>query len=586
MVTMAIFLGATAQADPIRYVDDDALPGGDGASWETAFRFLQDALSASSRGDLETAEIHIAQGFYVTDRDEANPGGTGDRLATFQLINGVALKGGYAGLGAEDPDQRDLAAFETVLSGDLLGDDGNAYGNYGENSYHVVTGTGTDATAVLDGVTLRSGNADEAPTGDPNGRGGGLHIEGGSPLVNRCTFFKNQGKWGAAAATLYEGRPTFTECRFVDNHALGQAGALSSSGDGAIMIDCTIEQNVAEFGGGGIKNGGTLTLLRCTLTDNVTIDSHGGALYISGGAADARTLIMDCLFTGNCGGRGGGIYSSSADLTVVNSVLYGNCRGMGLWGGYVVIVNSTVTGNTISTHAGGIWAPSASCEIANSIVWGNTPYDLEYGSTFIPVVNNSNITGAPPEGMQNIDAEPLFIDPENGDFRLSLGSPCIDRGLEYSLPEDELDLDGDGNTTEPIPFDLDGNDRVTNLYPDVGAYEFQGPFGPPGDIDGDGTAGVLDFLILLESWGFCCAGDFDCDQVVENSDLVILLDMLGPCPPGPCPADLNGDGQIDTADVTLFLDIPYGPCPNCYADLDGDCRVGVTDVLLLLANWS
>jgi hypothetical protein len=517
MVTMAIFLGATAQADPIRYVDDDALPGGDGASWETAFRFLQDALSASSRGDLETAEIHIAQGFYVTDRDEANPGGTGDRLATFQLINGVALKGGYAGLGAEDPDQRDLAAFETVLSGDLLGDDGNAYGNYGENSYHVVTGTGTDATAVLDGVTLRSGNADEAPTGDPNGRGGGLHIEGGSPLVNRCTFFKNQGKWGAAAATLYEGRPTFTECRFVDNHALGQAGALSSSGDGAIMIDCTIEQNVAEFGGGGIKNGGTLTLLRCTLTDNVTIDSHGGALY---------------------------------------------------------------------THAGGIWAPSASCEIANSIVWGNTPYDLEYGSTFIPVVNNSNITGAPPEGMQNIDAEPLFIDPENGDFRLCLGSPCIDRGLEYSLPEDELDLDGDGNTTEPIPFDLDGNDRVTNLYPDVGAYEFQGPFGPPGDIDGDGTAGVLDFLILLESWGFCCAGDFDCDQVVENSDLVILLDMLGPCPPGPCPADLNGDGQIDTADVTLFLDIPYGPCPNCYADLDGDCRVGVTDVLLLLANWS
>ena len=51
---------------------------------------------------------------------------------------------------------------------------------------------------------------------------------------------------------------------------------------------------------------------------------------------------------------------------------------------------------------------------------------------------------------------------------------------------------------------------------------------------GDGTVGILDFLLLLAAWGPC---------------------------PGSCP-------------------------PACAADLDGDCEVGVTDFLLLLANWS
>jgi photosystem II stability/assembly factor-like uncharacterized protein len=56
----------------------------------------------------------------------------------------------------------------------------------------------------------------------------------------------------------------------------------------------------------------------------------------------------------------------------------------------------------------------------------------------------------------------------------------------------------------------------------------------PGDIDGDGTVGILDFLALLPAWGPCAE----------------------PCPPA------------------------------CAADLDGDCTVGVLDFLLLLANWS
>ena len=119
----------------VRYVDDDAPLGGDGSSWETAFKFLQDALAVALAGD----EIHVAQGTHRPDRDAANPNGTGARTATFQFRNGVALHGGYAGLGAADPDLRDIALYETILSADLLGDDEPGFGNNVENCYHVLT---------------------------------------------------------------------------------------------------------------------------------------------------------------------------------------------------------------------------------------------------------------------------------------------------------------------------------------------------------------------------------------------------------------------------------------------------------------
>ncbi len=83
-------IGVTSEA--AIYVDDDA-PGGDGTSWTTAFKYLQDALAVADVDD----EIRVAQGTYVPDRSSANPGGTGDRESTFQLIGGGGVCGGYAG---------------------------------------------------------------------------------------------------------------------------------------------------------------------------------------------------------------------------------------------------------------------------------------------------------------------------------------------------------------------------------------------------------------------------------------------------------------------------------------------------------
>ncbi|MEE8154935.1 MAG: hypothetical protein V3T53_08225 [Phycisphaerales bacterium] len=53
------------------------------------------------------------------------------------------------------------------------------------------------------------------------------------------------------------------------------------------------------------------------------------------------------------------------------------------------------------------------------------------------------------------------------------------------------------------------------------------------------------------------------------------------------PGDLNGDGTVGAADLLILLANwgPCGDCDDCIADIDGDCTVGASDLLILLVNW-
>jgi hypothetical protein len=90
--------------------------------------------------------------------------------------------------------------------------------------------------------------------------------------------------------------------------------------------------------------------------------------------------------------------------------------------------------------------------------------------------------------LGNIETNPNFVDANNPDpnlvnLRLLSDSPCIDAGDNAALPPDTADLDDDGDTAEPIPFDLDGNDRVWNGIVDMGAYEYLTPPPPISSAD-------------------------------------------------------------------------------------------------------
>ena len=152
------------------YVDASAPgPDYDGASWGTAYTDLQLALGAASAGD----EIRIADGTY-------KPTSSTDRTISFVLRDGVAIRGGYAGYGTADPDACDIAAFPTILSGDI-----GTIGTKTDNSYHVLTASGVGASTVLDGVTVTAGYADGSGSGQSNGAG--LHATGSSPTLANPT---------------------------------------------------------------------------------------------------------------------------------------------------------------------------------------------------------------------------------------------------------------------------------------------------------------------------------------------------------------------------------------------------------------
>ena len=201
----------------IIYVDADATGANDGSSWADAYWCLQNALADAQSGD----EIRLANGIYRPDRQFVRGRSprivaSGDRTATFQLKNGVTIKGGYAGFGEPDPDARDIELYETILSGDLNGDDDPDFANNGENSYHVVTGSGTDETAVLDGFNITSGNADGSR---PHEQGGGMYNDAGSPTVINCTFSNNSARQHGGGMDNSYSHPRLTNCTFIGNRA-------------------------------------------------------------------------------------------------------------------------------------------------------------------------------------------------------------------------------------------------------------------------------------------------------------------------------------------------------------------------------
>jgi hypothetical protein len=75
----------------------------------------------------------------------------------------------------------------------------------------------------------------------------------------------------------------------------------------------------------------------------------------------------------------------------------------------------------------------------------------------------------------------------------------------------------------------------------------------------NGNINASDWVDLGGNQVCQCVGDLDGNGVVNSADLTAILGAWGPCP-GPCPADINGDGVVDPVDLTAVLS-GFGECP-------------------------
>jgi len=392
----------TVGGKALHHVDADAPgPVHDGETWTTAFLTLQDALAAAASGD----EIVVAEGTYKPDHGTGIT--VGDREASFELKDGVTVKGGYAGYGQPDPDERDIAARRTVLSGDLNGDDLWRLLFRDENSYHVVTGPPGNPGAALDGFFILDGNADGR---FPNDMGGGLYNPGGTLTVVNCTFEGNTGAFGGAILNL-DAPLTLVNTQLIGNRAFVSGGGLYNWEGNATLHNCRVVGNTADraadMGGAAIDNlTANLTVLDSTIADNLS--PNGGAI---------SSFSWD--------------WDAGGTIVIANSILYN--------GGHEVSSNNT---------------PAVSI----------TYSDVEGGAA-----GTGNLNVAPlfvARGGRSIEGE--WID---GDYHLQATSPCIDAGNDGELPADVADLDGDGDVAEPLPLDLEGTTRIQGSRVDMGAYE-------------------------------------------------------------------------------------------------------------------
>lgn len=361
----------------VYYVDANATGNNDGSSWANAYVYLQDALADANEAQ-KPVEIRVAQGTYTPDYGRGYT--RGDKSCKFLLKSGVTIKGGFAGLGADDPNSWDHQAYTTVLSGDLSGNDKRLLENFVENSDHVIWCIDGDASAVLDGFTITGGYATDRV-------GGGLLNYNANPTVRRCIFFDNYASQGGGMGNRYSS-PTVSECTF--------------SG------------NLAPYGGGGMYNDYSHPIIEsCVFFDNSTWYLGGGGMYCGG----SDPSITNCLFIDNGAPFGGGMYNADANPTIINCT-FSNNHG-GAWGG------------GMQNDAG------ANPRVTNCILWGDKPDEISFSGT--ATVTYSNIQGGQ-AGIGNINRDPKFADLEG---RLSTDSPCIDAGNNSAVSSDiNTDLDG------------------------------------------------------------------------------------------------------------------------------------------------
>jgi len=242
------------------------------------------------------------------------------------------------------------------------------------------------------------------------------------------------------------------------------------------------------------------TLSYLTLRDNYTNDDGGGAIYLVNSNSNLENLIIKDNSKGSHNYGGAGIFAENSFISINNSLIANNFSSSPphnddtLTGGIVAmnsileLDNNTFYGNSGEFYGGAIhFDTSSSGIITNSIFWENEGPE---GITGVATITYSIVQGGW-DGEGNIDADPLFCNPDSGDYALATNSPCVGTGedgenmgafgvgcgiqvdWDFSLSEPVIEVMGTDNVWNPgdtISVEMDfcnNTDIAHNWYPGV-----------------------------------------------------------------------------------------------------------------------
>ncbi len=353
------------------------------------------------------AEIRVASGTY---KPTATPdGSTNNKNKAFYFNKNLVLKGSYNPvINAQE------FTNPSILSGDFNGDDtlsnDGSISQNTENAYHVLITANLSNATLIEGFYITGGHSDG--------------IDSSISYSNKD--FKNNlgaGMYNAASS------PSIFNTVFRRNSASNDGAGMYNDVSSPSIVNTVFSENWAIRGAGMFNESSSPSIVNTVFSGNKA--NFGGGIYNI--SSSSSPSIVNSVFSGNVVVyRGGGIRNSSASPTIYNTVFYGN-------------------GEDINNSLG-------------STTGGNNFSEDFSGTGFTRLTEDPFLDSANPRG-----ADGKWFTTDDG-LQPSATSPIAGNGDATKLPSDTKDLDGDGDTSEAIPFDIIGRTRVLGSL-DVGAYE-------------------------------------------------------------------------------------------------------------------
>ena len=585
--------------------------GSDGAALD-GFTLRSGEARFGGGARIDDVAVTISDTVFLSNTAESGGGlavggSGGATIIGCQFISNTAYQaGGLRGDG-------NVAVEDTVFQGNSARENGGAIQAQGlvvrrsrilNNSANNGGGVDVFGSALLEDVEI-VGNA-------AIHRGGGFRVDGGERTVTLSKTLVLSNTAESGGGLFASGPPvTIVDCQFIGNTAT-DAGGMEFY-DGSIRIYGTlVSGNRATTGsGGGISISGrdTVVISDTRILDNTAV--KGGGLDLRDGSIG----IYNTLVRGNEAtfDVGGGIHAAyfeerhSPELTVVNTLVVSNRAHIDT-GGILIdqwpatLINTTIADNYAGGSYAGVWAsplPTQTVAFTNTILWDNGIDDLECASGC--TVAYSNLEQPLEEGVWpgpgNISDDPQFVDAANGDYRLQMGSRCINAGTAVAAPT----------------HDVEGKPR--NAAPDMGAYEWPGshvylplalnnPEQPPVislrdaslsyRVDDQILQRAIGVQFLQDAYSFDASGDegtipygitstlaitgiqtaFEVTDVLVENPQGIEATITDACDPGEAPCDISvslwptyqPEAPVDDA-------VPYSLTISL-AHLDGNTQLG------------
>lgn len=402
----------------------------------------------------------------------------------------------------------------------------------GAGIHNSSTGTLTVRTSQI------QGNQGGSFSATPDGGGGGLFNAGTATLID-SSINGNSVLTGTGGAIVNSGTLTLRNSSIAGNGAALSVGGISNSGVLKI-VNSTIANNHA-FDSGGFD--GVIGALHNEAAGTVTVQnstfSGNGATLVGGILNDGSLTLENSTVSGNIGGRDRGGISNNGSLALRNATIVGNRADASNVGGVGAgLYNNSVFGvvmhNTII--ADNVQGPVAGLSIADN--FAGVAANAASSHNLIGPGDSSGLANGGVNGNQIGVASALLgaLASNGGAAQTHLplpGSPAINAGGNDQRPIDAFDVDGDANTTEPIPFDQRGSGfaRVSGVTVDVGAVEVQSD--PTADFDFDNDRDGADFLIWQRGFGVTgvaatrSSGNADFDNDIDAADLAVWTAQYG-----------------------------------------------------------